>query len=1066
LSFSEINQSVTHTEYNYTNNTELINQTNNFIMEENENMLLLHDTNHINNIINYKNIRIFTVNINGMKRNRHFIDSIMLYYDIIILLETWITDGEQIKEWIAINSHKIHYKNAIKAQEKMTGHGKGGICFLVKNSLRYKPRFISNGIGVLSIKGTIIVGVYLPHNKKENESIFRLELENLKDLILTAKQNSKDIIMIGDFNVDFKSKPIKHTKLLTNLLIDTDMMVWDMVYCKDIVYTYYKDKDRTYIDHVIGNMDNNNINKIELFDDTSLIKSDHYGLKVNINIKIDSNYQYETIEVIRPKQYWNMSYYVMKYENKLRLVVNPMVTKFKSLLSTKLDQTERVEKFENYFEILHNEINFTSKEVNDEISHKINTGYISIKPWFTDKIIEQQKESNRLHNLYLKTKIIMYENQSKCLDKTVRKNVREQENKYKHNELINLEKLRYVDSKQFWNIIDSRLNKKIECETNLQETKNEFETTFTKKLVISDDIEAEDQVQQFINETKSVVYDEEVYEHEVKLILKDLKNGKSTGSRNVSNEMYKYASSTKLVTILTLMIQLLINFGCVFEKINMTIIKPIIKDAKKSLNSINNIRPISISDVFHTVMEKWILDKLNDMYNHCPNQFGFRKGYSCQHAITTVLESIKVTKRKKKRLYLCLIDASKAFDKINRAKLWIIMKNFCRSAVLRYLILYYSNSYATVQLNNQTSEKFKTKIGVKQGGCLSPLLFAIYVADIMDEIKNINIGVKIGAQYVNLLMYADDIALITETRSDMAKLLQIIEKYGHKKEIKFNGSKTNLLIFNKKSKKSTKRELEEEITIELKLDGERIVETEEARYLGFILNVNNINSAHLNNRYTNFLNKIMTLNKLDFDKPEMPSKTKSILYKAHLRPLLFYGIDCLRLNPGEIKNLYSYEGNSIKLAHGLYTGIHSTELFLALGMDITENLVKLNRVKLFLRLVKCSYTKSILQSIINENEVYPVEDSIVNDIMDYVNCEAMDLEQMEELSKQYVSTKVKSFKDEMKENETVNYVRQLLNKLPNSKMELETTLKAYDLNIIQDDEEYVNINDLVNGQFL
>ena len=98
--------------------------------------------------------------------------------------------------------------------------------------------------------------------------------------------------------------------------------------------------------------------------------------------------------------------------------------------------------------------------------------------------------------------------------------------------------------------------------------------------------------------------------------------------------------------------------------------------------------------------------------------------------------------------------------------------------------------------------------------------------------------------------------------------------------------------------------------------------------------------------------------------------------------------------------------------------------------------------------------------------MYPVEDSIVNDIMDYVNCEAMDLEQMEELSKQYVSTKVKSFKDEMKENETVNYVRQLLNKLPNSKMELETTLKAYDLNIIQDDEEYVNINDLVNGQFL
>ncbi len=58
-------------------------------------------------------------------------------------------------------------------------------------------------------------------------------------------------------------------------------------------------------------------------------------------------------------------------------------------------------------------------------------------------------------------------------------------------------------------------------------------------------------------------------------------------------------------------------------------------------------------------------------------------------------------------------------------------------------------------------------------------------------------------------------------------------------------------------------------------------------------------------------------------------------------------------------------------------------------------------------------TKSILQSIINENEVYPVEGSVINDIMSYVNCEIMDLDQLEELSKQYVCTKIKSFKDEI-----------------------------------------------------
>ena len=47
---------------------------------------------------------------------------------------------------------------------------------------------------------------------------------------------------------------------------------------------------------------------------------------------------------------------------------------------------------------------------------------------------------------------------------------------------------------------------------------------------------------------------------------------------------------------------------------------------------------------------------------------------------------------------------------------------------------------------------FKTELGVKQGGCLSPLLFAIYVADLSEIIDNLNIGVTISSQKINLIM--------------------------------------------------------------------------------------------------------------------------------------------------------------------------------------------------------------------------------------------------------------------------------------------------------------------------
>jgi len=142
-----------------------------------------------------------------------------------------------------------------------------------------------------------------------------------------------------------------------------------------------------------------------------------------------------------------------------------------------------------------------------------------------------------------------------------------------------------------------------------------------------------------------------------------------------------------------------------------------------------------------------------------------------------------------------------------------------------------------------------------------------------------------------------------------------------------------------------------------------------------------MNKTQLESLHSNFDTKLSKIKLVGLDKKEKLSKAKSILNKAHLRPLLYYGIDCISLNIGETREIYSTEGNTLNLIHGLYTGILRTELFLALGMDTSKNRIKLNKLKLFLRLGRCNYTISILNSII----IIPVNDSIINDIMEYVN---------------------------------------------------------------------------------
>jgi len=970
-------------------------------------------------------------------------------------------DGECIETLLANNSYNIYFRNAIKCADSMKGHGRGGVCFLINKSIKKQPKFHSNGISQLNIKGTSIFGVYLPCNKKENESIYRVELLLLKDLISKSIRDNMDILATGDFNVDFQKKPNLRNKLLINLMIDLNLVSWDMIYCGNKAYTYFKDEDLTHIDHVIGNSDNKNIDKIIIFDDTSLNKSDHFGLIIKFNVRDNPNFTYTIIQEDKINYYWNMQHFKDKFDVKMMETSQKWLPQFRKLEDPSMSQIIRNEKLENLFEILHTDIKDTADSCGDIIKEKIDNGKIKNKPWWNDKIIELQKESNRLHKRYLDTNNDYYEINSKLIDRNIREKIREAESKYKKQEHWDLNKLRFCETKKFWTIIDNKINKKCICDTDLEETKNEFSKTFNQKLVTSDDCNEKILINDFLESTKNTIYTEDINEYEIRDILKELENGKSVGHRQVSNEMYKYSKNSYLANIIVIIIGLLINFGCIFKFLNTSIIKPIVKDIKKGTDQVNNIRPISVSDVFHTVMEKWLLRRILETYSHCAKQFGFRRGHSCQHAITTVLETIKSAKRKRKRVFLCLIDASKAFDKLNRLKLWTMMLKFCKPSVLRYLIQYYENSYAYVDMRGNKSDKFKTTLGVKQGGCLSPLLYAIYVSDISEIIDKLNIGVKVGSQLVNLIMYADDMALLAENKKDMNTLLNVLTEYGHNKEIKFNGAKTNLLIFNKKVKKLGKKLALDEDKLTLKLDNEPLVEVSEAKYLGFHLSTINFNTHHLENRLESFALKTMKLNKLDFDKDEMPSSTKSLLYKTHVRPVLFYGIDCISLKQKQVDNLYTTEGNMIKLAHNLYTGIKSTELFLAMGMDVTANVLKLNKLKLFLRLYSCNYTFDLLQSIINEHTVYQVKDSIINEIMDITKCNSMSLETLHEQSKIHISNIVKGFKNEKKENETVVNIKNLLNNLPKNKIKIENILKAYDYEYINEsNDETIDIGDL------
>ena len=81
--------------------------------------------------------------------------------------------------------------------------------------------------------------------------------------------------------------------------------------------------------------------------------------------------------------------------------------------------------------------------------------------------------------------------------------------------------------------------------------------------------------------------------------------------------------------------------------------------------------------------------------------------------------------------------------------------------------------------------------GVGQGGVLSPLLFTVYVNDITCKLESSGYGCRVA--YVGILMYADDLLLISASVYDRRKMIEICEGEMVWLDMCFNVNKSCLL---------------------------------------------------------------------------------------------------------------------------------------------------------------------------------------------------------------------------------------------------------------------------------
>ena len=111
----------------------------------------------------------------------------------------------------------------------------------------------------------------------------------------------------------------------------------------------------------------------------------------------------------------------------------------------------------------------------------------------------------------------------------------------------------------------------------------------------------------------------------------------------------------------------------------------------------------------------------------------------------------------------------------------------------------YVNQVIQIKWNDLLSVKCKISNGVKQGGCLSPSLFCIYLSNLMLNLRNSNIGCKYRFEYMGVFGYTDDLSLLCPSFTSVKEMLNICEKYAKNYDILYNAFKSQLLYFGKDS---------------------------------------------------------------------------------------------------------------------------------------------------------------------------------------------------------------------------------------------------------------------------
>jgi len=728
----------------------------------------------INTFIQQKQMTIGYLNARSVNNKASEIADFIIekHLDVCAITETWLS-GDVEKDNIVLGElipAGFHLEQVPRTQRRG-----GGVAIVCKSSLRCKRQKIQ------TFKTFEVIEVQLASKKdcyrfstiyrpptNSSVSAFLEEIYSYIDCQATSKQKR---IFVGDFNIHFDNNQNRNAEKFKDILESTNLRqhVSKPTHVKGHL-----------LDLIITNVDEDIVTNIQHYPPAI---SDHTPITFNLQAAkpppVTQTIRYRKLKHIDIESF-QLDIQNSELIKKPKCDVNEFVNQYNETLNNLLEQHAPI--------------------VEKTILIRPNT------PWFTDAISHLKRDRRKAERNWIKHKTeinLQLVKEKRC---SVTEAVKKAKKKYYQLAITE----RKDDPKALYAMTDQLLHKKqptiLPTELNEKKLANRFANYFENKIEkIMNNFRTKKAT------TGAVVIDNMLSANLTNITLpeaEELKklilsgNSKYCCLDPIPTELLKRCIDSLLPTI-TSIVTKSITTNTFPNSLKHAIITPLIKKRSLDSDTLNNYRPVSNLPYIGKLIEKVIVNRLNDhMINdnlHAPLQSAYRKYHSTETALTKIVNDLLLTIDNKQSTLLVMLDLSAAFDTVNHRILLDRLETDCGVSgnALAWLESYFADRTQSVLVKNNQSEKKPLKTGLPQGSILGPFCFPPYASPVFEIVA------KHGC-YAH--MYADDTQLYVpfkagDEQSAIRQLEQCIDEiksFMGNNCLQLNETKTEFLIVRKK----------------------------------------------------------------------------------------------------------------------------------------------------------------------------------------------------------------------------------------------------------------------------